>query len=153
MRSLRLLKQGVWYSIRTRINNREPLFRSPKARALFAQVLMETELRFVFSMRGLRIEDDWLTFYLKPEDGLELPEIMKWMKQVFAQRYNRAEGRIGHIWGDRYWSEIVEGVPEEAEEAAGGGVASTGVRPYGAGTGEKPPSSHISPPSLPPSPG
>jgi hypothetical protein len=27
MRKLRELKQGVWYEIRTRVNNREPLFR------------------------------------------------------------------------------------------------------------------------------
>ncbi|MDR2078301.1 MAG: transposase [Treponema sp.] len=153
MRSLRLLKQGVWYNIRTRINNREPLFRSPKARTLFARVLMETELRFVFILRGLRVEDDWLTFYLKPEDGLELPEIMKWMKQVFTQRYNRKEGRIGHIWGDRYWSEIVEEVPEDVEEAAAGDVVGTGVRPYGAGTGGKPRFPLIFPPPTPPSPG
>jgi hypothetical protein len=104
-------------------------------------------------MRGLRVEDDWLTFYLKPEDGLELPEIMKWMKQVFAQRYNRGEGRIGHIWGDRYWSEIVEGVPEDVAEAAGGDVADNGVRPYGVGTEGKPHFPLIFPPPLPPSPG
>jgi hypothetical protein len=104
-------------------------------------------------MRGLRVEDDWLTFYLKPEDGLELPEIMKWMKQAFARRYNRAEGRIGHIWGDRYWSEIVEGVPEEAGEAAGGDVGGNRVRPYGAGTGEKSRFTPIFTPSHPPSPG
>jgi hypothetical protein len=156
MRSLRLLKQGVWYSIRTRINNREPLFRSPEARALFVRVLLETELRFVFSMRGLRVEDDWLTFYLKPEDGLELPEIMKWMKQVFAQRYNRAERRIGHIWGDRYWSEIVEGVPEGAGELGAAGdktISGRGVRPYGVEPGEKPHFPPIFPPPDPPSPG
>jgi hypothetical protein len=105
------------------------------------------------SSRGLRVEDDWLTFYLKPEDGLELPEIMKWMKQVFARRYNRAEGRIGHIWGDRYWSEVVEGVPEEAEEATIGDVVGDRVRPYGAGTGGKPCFIPIFPPPLPPSPG
>jgi hypothetical protein len=104
-------------------------------------------------MRGLRVEDDWLTFYLKPEDGLELPEIMKWMKQVFAQRYNRKEGRIGHIWGDRYWSEIVEEVPEDVEEAAIRDVAGTGVRPYGAGTGENPHFFLIFPRPRPPSPG
>jgi hypothetical protein len=40
---------------------------------------------------------------------------MKWLKQVFAQRYNRAQGREGHIWGDRYWSRILEGEPPEAE--------------------------------------
>jgi hypothetical protein len=39
---------------------------------------------------------------------------MKWMKQVFAQRYNAEAGRIGHIWGDRYWSRIVEGEPVES---------------------------------------
>jgi hypothetical protein len=118
MRQLRILAQGVWYEVRSRINNREPLFRHHKALALFAGVFRETGLRFVFEVRSLHLEDDWLTFYLKPEDGFELPEIMKWMKQVFAQRYNAMTGRIGHIWGDRYWSRILEGEPEVAGEPA-----------------------------------
>jgi hypothetical protein len=131
----------VWYEIRTRINNREPLFRlgtgaaatvPNKALALFAKVFRETKLRFVFEVRGLCLADDWLTFYIKPADGLELPAIMKWLKQVFAQRYNRAEGRIGHIWGDRYGSWIMEGEPD-AEPGEGWGNsdidALTGVRP------------------------
>jgi REP element-mobilizing transposase RayT len=109
----------VWYEIRTRINNREPLFRRAKALAIFAGVFRETELRFVFEVRSLRLEDDWLTFYIQPEDGLELPEIMKWMKQVFAQRFNAAAGRTGHIWGDRYWSRVLEGEPEVGEAAHG----------------------------------
>ncbi|MDR2304571.1 MAG: hypothetical protein LBE10_08295, partial [Treponema sp.] len=79
MRQLRVLGQGVWYEIRTRINNREPLFRRANAMAIFAGVFRETELRFVFEVRDLRLEDDWLTFYIRPEDGFELPNIMKWM--------------------------------------------------------------------------
>jgi hypothetical protein len=139
MRQLRKLKQGVWYEVRTRINNREPLFRRGKALTIFARVFQEAGLRFVFEVRDLHLEDDWLTFYIKPEDGLELPKIMKWMKQVFAQRYNVAAGRIGHIWGDRYWSRILEGEPPEVEgDGVGGsaprdrprrGGASNGVRP------------------------
>ncbi|MDR2364102.1 MAG: transposase [Spirochaetaceae bacterium] len=137
MRSLRILKQGVWYEIRTRVNNREPLFRlgtgaaAPVPRALFARVFRETELRFVFEVRGLCLADDWLTFYIKPADGLELPAIMQWLKQVFAQRYNRLDGRIGHIWGDRYGSRILEGEPPEEEEEAGAGRGDSdpGVRP------------------------
>jgi REP element-mobilizing transposase RayT len=129
----------VWYEIRTRVNNREPLFRlgtgaaatvPNKALALFARVLRETKLRFVFEIRGLCLADDRLTFYIRPADGLELPTIMKWLKQVFAQRYNRAEGRIGHIWGDRYGSRIVEGEPPEEDAGAGRGDTDTGVRPY-----------------------
>jgi REP element-mobilizing transposase RayT len=126
----------VWYEIRTRVNNREPLFRRGTGtvgsvpRAIIARVFRETKLRFAFEVRGLCLEDDWLTFYIKPADGLELPAIMKWLKQVFAQRYNRVEGRIGHIWGDRYGSRILEGEPPE--DGAGLGDSDPGVRPrYG----------------------
>jgi REP element-mobilizing transposase RayT len=131
MRQLRILRKRVWYEVRTRINNREPLFRHVRALTIFEKVFRQTMLRFVFRIRNLRLEDDWLTFYIKPEDGLELPDIMKWMKQVFAQRYNAAEGRIGHIWGDRYWSRIVEGEPvgEEAAEALER-LPANGVRPH-----------------------
>jgi hypothetical protein len=62
-------------------------------------------------------------FYILPADGFQLPEIMKWLKQVFAQRFNGKDGRIGHVWGDRYISEIVEGEPPEEGD--------TGVRPLG----------------------
>jgi hypothetical protein len=82
---------------------------------LFATVFHETKVRFVFEIRGLRLGDDRLTFYIKPAEGMELPAIMKWLKQVFAQRYNRAQAREGHIWGDRYGSWILEGEPPEAE--------------------------------------
>jgi REP element-mobilizing transposase RayT len=129
MRPLRILKQGVWYEIRTRVNNREPLFRRETALAIFARVFRETKLRFVFEIRALHLEDDWLFFYIRPEDGLELPAIMKWLKQVFAQRYNRREGRIGHIWGDRYGSWIVEGDVEVEEERETSAIGVIGVRP------------------------
>jgi REP element-mobilizing transposase RayT len=138
MRQLRKLEQGVWYEVRTRINNREPLFRRARALTIFARVFQETMLRFVFRIRGLRLEDDWLTFYIKPEDGFELPKIMKWMKQVFAQRYNAAAGRIGHIWGDRYWSRILEGEPPEEGKGAGGSAARDSPHRRGASNGVRP---------------
>jgi REP element-mobilizing transposase RayT len=100
MRKLRLLLPGVWYKIKTRINNREPLFRRPDALALFFRVFRQADKRYDFEVRLLHLEDDWLTFYIKPADGFQLPEIMKWVKQVFAQRFNGMDGRIGHIWGD-----------------------------------------------------
>jgi hypothetical protein len=111
------------------------LFRYAAALALFARVFGETRLRFVFKIRGLCLVDDWLSFYIKPADGFELPAIMKWLKQVFAQRYNRQTGRIGHIWGDRSWSRIVEDAEAEGAEPAGViprlGRRLIGVRPQG----------------------
>jgi hypothetical protein len=86
MRPLRELKPGVWYAIRTRVNNREPLFRRGRARTVFTGVFRETARRFAFAFRGFRLTEDWLTFYIKPDEWRELPVIMKWMQQVFAQR-------------------------------------------------------------------
>ncbi|MDR2398192.1 MAG: transposase [Spirochaetaceae bacterium] len=128
MRPLRVLQRGIWYGIHTRINNREPLFRHPRALALFTQVFRETKQRFVFQIRSLQLADDGLRFYIKPADGRELPAIMKWLKQVFAQRYNHACGRSGHIWGDRYASWILAGAPPV--EDVGAGTGGTRVRPY-----------------------
>ncbi|MDR2176582.1 MAG: transposase [Treponema sp.] len=127
------MRQGVWYEIRTRINNREPLFRWRHALALFDQVFGETSLRFVFMVCGLRLVDDWLTFYIKPANGLKLPAIMQWLKQTFALRYNRDHGRIGHLWGDRYWSEILEREPpigEESGRSAARAPSIHGVSPH-----------------------
>ncbi|MDR0722574.1 MAG: transposase, partial [Treponema sp.] len=95
------------------------------ALGLFATVFHETKVRFVFEIRGLRLGDDRLTFYIKPAEGMELPAIMKWLKQVFAQRYNHAQAREGHIWGDRYGSRILEGEPPEGEL---GGEEDMGIR-------------------------
>jgi REP element-mobilizing transposase RayT len=134
IRKLRILKQDVWYEIHTEVNNREPLFRLRQALALFRRVLNDTRGRFVFEMTGLRLEVDRLFFYIRPEDGLALPDILKWMKQTFAVRYNKLTGRTGHIWGDRYWSMVLEGEPHEGAvewEAEAGPQARVrgGVRP------------------------
>jgi hypothetical protein len=117
MRKLRLLADGVWYEVRTSVNNREPLFWSAQERARFKQVLNEAREIYVFELRGLRFCGPWVSFYIKPADGFELPKIMQWIKQTYAVRYNVYDGRTGHIWGDRYESEIVVGEPpEDAEE-------------------------------------
>jgi hypothetical protein len=79
-----------------------------------------------------------LSFYIKPKDGLQLPAIMQWLKQTFAVRFNLHARRTRHVWGDRYWSRVLEGEPPEwagevdweAEDvAAETGEISFGARP------------------------
>jgi hypothetical protein len=113
MRKKRLLLQDVWYEVRTAVNNREPLFHRRQASAIFYRVLGEARGRFAFELRGFALVEERLSFYIRPEDGLQLPAIMQWLKQTFAVRFNRCTGRIGHIWGDRYWSKVLEEEPPE----------------------------------------
>jgi REP element-mobilizing transposase RayT len=118
MRTKRILVQGAsWYEVRTAVNNREPLFQQQQAIRVFCRVLGEAQGRFTFELRGFRLEKEWLSFYIKPAEGLQLPAIMQWLKQTFAVRFNRYTKKTGHVWGDRYWSKVLSGEPpEEAGE-------------------------------------
>jgi hypothetical protein len=155
MRSKRVLLRNTWYEVRTAINNREPLFRRRQAAALFYRVLGEARGRFAFELRGFRLEEEWLSFYIKPADGLRLPAIMQWLKQTFSVRFNLYAGRTGHVWGDRYWSRVLEGEPPLGAEgvdweavagmSAAGKPPSTGVSPQGRKTPRKP-DFHFKPP-------
>jgi hypothetical protein len=132
MRKRRALKQNVWYEVRTRVNNGEPLFGEHRATetalAVFYREFRLSRVKYAIDFRRLRLSGDMLTFYIKPADGLKLPAIMQWLKQVFAVEFNKVDGRTGHIWGDRYWSRILDGEPpeEDMEDATRG---NTGARP------------------------
>jgi hypothetical protein len=137
MRAKRILVQDAWYEVRTAINNREPLFRRRQAIAIFCRVFGETRKRFDFKLRGLRVVEERLSFYIRPADGLQLPAIMQWVKQTFAVRFNLCTDRTGHVWGDRYWSRVVEGEPPEwaaevdwaaVDVGAKTGILSSGAR-------------------------
>jgi hypothetical protein len=107
------LAEHVWYEVRTAVNVGEPLFLLGWAVMLLHRVLREAKKRFAYEMRRLRFEGATLTFYIKPADGKELPDIMQWIKQTFSARFNVIVGRSGHVWGERYRSEILAGEPPE----------------------------------------
>jgi hypothetical protein len=82
MRQKRKLAEHVWYKVETAINNYEPVFRLPWAVVLFCRVLIEEKGRFPFEMRGLAVGNEWLSFYIRPADGYQLPEITRWMMNI-----------------------------------------------------------------------
>jgi hypothetical protein len=116
MRKERELAENVWYYINTMLNNREMLFLLKRNRWLFRWTASEANEFYAFEIRGLRFDGAKVSFYIKPANGLQLPDIMKWIKETFAVRFNLLDGRTGHIWGDRYSSEILVGEPPEWAE-------------------------------------
>jgi REP element-mobilizing transposase RayT len=121
MRKPRILAALAWYWVITAINRHEPLFLDRAAVDLFNRVLREAGKRFAIEVRRFVIEADRVSFYIKPADGFQLPEIMQWIKQTFACRYNAMKRLDGHVWGDRYWSKVLEREPPEEIAANGTG--------------------------------
>jgi REP element-mobilizing transposase RayT len=115
MRKPRLLAALAWYWVITAVNRHEPIFLDRAAVDLFNRVLREAGKRFAIEVRHLVIQADRVSFYIKPADGFMLPVVMQWIKQTFACRYNALKWLDGHVWGDRYWSKVLEGGPPEEE--------------------------------------
>jgi REP element-mobilizing transposase RayT len=119
MRKPRILEALAWYWVITAINRHEPIFLDRAAVDLFNRVLREAGKRFAIEVRHLVILADRVSFYIKPADGFMLPAIMQWIKQTFACRYNAVKHLDGHVWGDRYWSKVLEGEPPESRSGRG----------------------------------
>jgi hypothetical protein len=70
------------------------------ATVIFCRVLIKAAALFDFEMRGLVLDKAWLSFYIKPADGYQLPKIMQWLKQTFSVWFNITTWRTG---GDAFF--------------------------------------------------
>jgi hypothetical protein len=83
---------------------------------MLREVLCGARKIYEFEVRGLRVEEDRVSFYINAADGFQLPDIMQWWKQTFSVRFNLECGRSGHVWGERYWSVVLGREPPEWAE-------------------------------------
>jgi hypothetical protein len=82
-----MLGEHVWYEVRTVVNVGEPLFKLSWTEDLLYRVLREAKGIYSFKLCGLKFEGALLTFYIKPAEGKELPDIMQWvMNFVYDER-------------------------------------------------------------------
>jgi REP element-mobilizing transposase RayT len=119
MRKNRQLVPNGKHLVIARVNGGQNLFRFPDAAALFRKTVDDARKKYGFVLVDLEIVGNAVEMIVKTVEEEALPTIMRWILGVFAQRYNRANGRIGHFWGDRYISEILMDIVEKVFEAVG----------------------------------
>jgi hypothetical protein len=56
--------------VSTDVNNREGVFRLPQAVQMLREVLHDARQVYEFEVRGLRVEDDRVSFYINAVDGV-----------------------------------------------------------------------------------
>jgi hypothetical protein len=66
MRANRVLVPKGWYWVSTDVNNREGVFRLPRA----VWLLREVRKIYEFEVRELRVEDDRVLFFINAVDGI-----------------------------------------------------------------------------------
>jgi len=114
MRKPRRLVDGARYHVVARANRREFILESDRIKDMLLSVIAQARRRFKFSIDTVCIMDNHIHLLLRPNDGESLSRIMQWILSVFAIRFNRFFGLIGHVWYDRFKSVVIGGLRQFA---------------------------------------
>ncbi len=115
MRKPRLLREGSLYHVSARANRKEFILNENDMKALFLRVLHRARNRYRFRIVNFCIMGNHFHLLIRPGPRESLSRIMQWIMSVFAMAYNRAHGISGHVWGERFFSKIMDGFREFLE--------------------------------------
>ncbi|MDR3303193.1 MAG: transposase [Treponema sp.] len=108
MRKLRHLKPGATYHVTSQIDHGDWALQEAAIKQMFLDMVMIAKKKFQFKLWNFMIMDNHIHFLIKPGDGVSLSKIMQWLKCNFAKKWNKLHDRTGHLWGERFFSEIIE---------------------------------------------
>ena len=107
MRKLRKIQELAVYHVTARAVHRRTLLDPRPVKEMFLKVLARAKLKFNFKIENFVLMGNHFHFIIRPGMGENLSNIMKWILQTFAIRYNKIHGLWGHFWGGRFSSSII----------------------------------------------
>ena len=107
MRKARLIQQGATYHIVAKSNRGEFILHSNEMKEMFLRTLEDAKKKFKFKLKHFCIMSNHIHLLLEPAAGTNLSKLMQWVLSVFAIRFNKLFGLIGHVWYDRFKSNII----------------------------------------------
>ncbi|MDR1747499.1 MAG: transposase [Spirochaetaceae bacterium] len=110
MRKNRKIVVDAYYHVSTHINRNDGFLFTKNAKLLFIQVLKEAKKKYRFITKNFTIMSNHYHLLIKPLEGENLSRIVQWINAVFAMRINRINGSKGHVWGQRFFSRVIESI-------------------------------------------
>ncbi|MHB9296667.1 hypothetical protein PilKf_02442 [Pillotina sp. SPG140] len=99
---------GYTYHVTFEINRWLMELKNPVIKALLIKIIAEAHRKYGFKLWNFCIMDNHVHFLITPDKDVSLSVIMKWIKMVFAIRWNKMHGVTGHVWGDRFHARVIE---------------------------------------------
>jgi putative transposase len=112
MRHNRILKTGATYHITARANRREMIMHCDAMRILFLNIIKRAKKKYRFQIHNFCIMGNHVHLIIQPDCNESLSKIMQWILSVFAMAWNRKHFMTGHVWGERFFSKIMNNLNE-----------------------------------------
>ena len=110
MRLCRKLRDGAEYHVTARINRGEMVLLPEEEKMIMLTVIRRAKKRYRFQIKNFCIMNNHIHLLIKPGKDESLSRIMQWILSVFAMAWNRKHNLKGHVWGERFYSRIIEGI-------------------------------------------
>lgn len=105
-RKARIQSPTNYYHIMARGNNREYIFNNPINKNYYLEVLKEQAEDGLIDIAAYCIMDNHVHIVVEA-DMLNLTKAMKSINTKFAMKINKQNNRVGHVFQDRYRSEVI----------------------------------------------
>jgi putative transposase len=112
MRRNRKLKKGATYLCIGTINRFRDELVDIEVKEIMLDVLQECKCIYSYILFDFSVQNNCIKFIIKPTGNSNLSSIMQWVLSQFAVRFNKYFKLRGHVFYDRFKSEIIETVEE-----------------------------------------
>ena len=106
-RPLRLQFSGALYHITSRGDGREPIYLNDRDRSEFLAILSQVCERYDWSCHSYCLMTNHYHLLMETH-AATLARGMRQLNGVYTQRFNRAHGRVGHVYQGRYSAVLVQ---------------------------------------------
>jgi putative transposase len=100
----RVVLPGVAHHVTQRGNDRQAVFHSPHDRRLYLDLLSRYAVRSGVRILGYCLMTNHIHLVAVPERENSLAQCLARVHSEYALALNRAEGRCGHLWQNRFYS-------------------------------------------------
>jgi REP element-mobilizing transposase RayT len=115
-RPLRNVSQGLTHHVYSRCHGKRYLLLSKYGKKYFIEAIMECQKKYDFMLIAAEIVGNHIHLIIKTNLGKQtISRIMQYIKARIAEKYNKATGKTGAFWNERFGSTVMEEAknPEE----------------------------------------
>jgi len=105
-RPLRIHPPGGYHHVTARGNDRLPIFIDDADRWSFLGLLAKANNRFGSELHAYCLMTNHVHLVVEDHEG-NLSKVLRHVKGVHAQRFNRRHDRVGHLFEGRFWNSLL----------------------------------------------
>ncbi|QQO09480.1 REP-associated tyrosine transposase [Breznakiella homolactica] len=112
MRKPRVTKNGATYHITVRANRKEIIMYDKKTFNLFVKTIERAKQKYSFDVFNFCLMGNHVHIIIRPGVKESISRIMQWILSVFARAWNKIHNLSGHVWGERFYSKMIDNFRE-----------------------------------------